>query len=131
MQSVYVGQAGNGKASILSRLTQHNNDYLWNRWTYVSWYGFRGVNNDGTLSQKDHVDKTSKIDGANLLNEIEGLLITILEPRLNKEGARWVEVDEFYQKIHESVEEYTLYDLIEKQEVLESKIDQLIKNSKI
>ena len=130
MQSVYVGQAGNGKASIFSRLKQHESDHLWNRWVYVSWYGFREVNNDGTLSQKDHVEKTSKIDGANLLNEIEGLLITILEPRLNKQGAKWSGVDEFFQEIHEDVEEYTLDDLMEKQEELESRIDKLIKKSK-
>jgi len=131
MQSVYVGQAGNGKASIYSRLKQHETDHLWNRWSYVSWYGFRGVNNDGTLSQKDHIEKISKIDGANLLNEIEGLLITILEPRLNKQGAKWVEVDEFFQEIHEAVEDSTIEGLMERQDELESKIDRLLQQSKI
>jgi len=130
MKSVYVGQAGNGKASIFSRLKQHETDHLWNRWVYVSWYGFRGVNNDGALSQKDNVEKLFKIDGANLLNEIEGLLITILEPRLNKQGSKWTGVDEFFQEIHEDVEEYTLDDLMEKHEILESKISEMFKKLK-
>ncbi len=126
MKSVYVGQAGNGKATLFSRLKQHENDHLWNRWDYVSWYGFRGVNQDGSLSKKDHIKKQFQIDGSNLLNEIEGLLITVLEPRLNKQGAKWNDVEGFFQEIHEDVEEYTLCELMEKQEELEAKIDKLL-----
>jgi hypothetical protein len=126
MKPVYVGQAGNGKASIFSRLKQHERDQLWNRWDYVSWYGFRGTNSDGSLSKKNHVDKQYKINGSNLLNEIEGLLIKVLEPKLNKQGAKWTDVDEFFQEIHEDVEECTLDDLMEKHELLEYQIKELI-----
>jgi len=125
MKPVYVGQAGNGKASISLRLKQHESDHLWSLWVYVSWYGFKGVNNDGSLSQKDNVHKQSKIDGSSLLNEIEGLLITVLEPHLNKQGAKWQDVEEFFQEIHEDVEEHILGDLMEKQEELEAKIELL------
>ena len=126
MNTVYIGQAGKGNATIFSRLKQHDQDHLWNRWSYVSWYGFRAVNKGGYLAQKDHIEKQFKIDGSNLLSEIEGLLITVLEPKLNKQGAKWVDVEEFFQYIHEDLEEYELHDLMEKQNILEEKIDKLI-----
>jgi hypothetical protein len=130
MKMVYVGQAGNGKANIFSRIKQHTDDHLWNRWEYCSWYGFKSVNKDSTLSQKDHVEKSFQISGSDLLNELEGLLITVIEPTLNKQGAKWSGVEEFYQEIHEDLEEFTIGDLMQEQEKLSSKIDKLLKQKK-
>jgi hypothetical protein len=49
---VYVGQAGNGHATLFARLKQHmNGSNLWNRWIYFSWVGFKEVNGNGLLSQ--------------------------------------------------------------------------------
>ena len=83
---IYIGQAGRGQRRLLNRLNQHETDHLWNRWEYFSWFGFRRVNQSGSLSAHDDVSKIFRARGELLLNEIEGALITALEPKLNKQG---------------------------------------------
>jgi hypothetical protein len=83
---VYVGQAGNGNAKLFARLKQHETDHLWNRWQSFSWYGIRGVNQNGSLSANDNARKMFKSNGKGLLDEFEAILITALEPKLNKQG---------------------------------------------
>jgi len=95
---VYVGQAGNGNATLFSRLKSHMDGALWNRWEYFSWVGFRSVNTDGSLSIVQAVD--SRVSGftySDALNEIEGILIELIEPRLNKQGGRLKGATEYYQ----------------------------------
>jgi hypothetical protein len=109
---VYIGQAGQGQRRLLSRLNQHETDHLWNRWHHFSWFGFRRVNKNGSLSRFDDVSKLFKAPGHLLLNEIEGALITALEPKLNKQGARWKDVKEYYQTIDGDMREATVGDLL-------------------
>jgi hypothetical protein len=98
---VYVGQAGNGNATLFARLKQHmKGSNLWNRWIYFSWVGFRDVNESGFLSKKQSV--TARIGGfkyGDALNEIEGILIELLEPKLNKQGGKLKNAMEYYQNI--------------------------------
>jgi hypothetical protein len=122
---VYVGQAGNGNAKLFDRLKKHETDHLWNRWQSFSWYGFRGVNMNGTLSAHDVVEKTFKSNGTGILDEFEAILITALEPKLNKQGAKWKDCNEYFQEIDETMEEVTLYDLLERQKSLEKLISSL------
>ena len=86
---IYVGQAGFGNADLFVRLKNHRNDHLRDRWSHFSWFGFRAVNNDGSLSGKNKLDSRTSITYIDALDETEGILITILEPRLNKKGASW------------------------------------------
>ena len=86
---VYVGQAGNGNATLFSRLKSHMDNALWNRWDYFSWVGCRDVNANGKLS--NHQDADSSVSGfrySDALNEIEGVLIEIIEPKLNKQDGK-------------------------------------------
>ena len=93
---VYVGQAGQGNNTLYSRLKNHTVDHLADRWNKFSWFGIRKVNKDGTLSkQQGELHRTLKSD--DILDLIEGLMITVLEPPLNKQGARWKDIDQFYQ----------------------------------
>jgi hypothetical protein len=95
---VYVGQAGFGSADLFSRLRNHRNDHLRDRWTHFSWFGFRNVNADCTLSAKQNGDVRTSLGYAEALDEIEGILIQVLEPRLNKQGAKWQQTaDEYVQ----------------------------------
>ncbi len=97
---VYVGQAGNGNATLLTRLKQHMDDNLWNRWEFFTWLGFREVTNGGTLNAKQNASaKISKLSYANAMNEMEGALINIMEPALNKRGGN----------IRKTAEEYRQY----------------------
>jgi len=95
---VYVGQAGNGNATLFTRLKNHMNDQLWNRWQYFSWIGFKDVNADGSLSAQQTVDSVvSGFKYSDALNEIEGILIEIIEPKLNKQSGRLKNAREYYQ----------------------------------
>jgi hypothetical protein len=123
---VYIGQAGRNKR-LFGRLNQHEKDHLWNRWEHFSWFGFRRVNLNGQLSLFDGLDKTFRINGTLLLNEIEGALITALEPKLNKQGARWKDVEEYFQLIDGEMEEVTLFDVMDGHARLEKRITDLTK----
>ena len=99
LQPLYVGQAGYGESSrMLTRLKAHENDHLWNRWTHFSWFGFRKVTGKG-LHQSMSPDSKVSVSGSDVIEQLEGLLITVLEPSLNKQGAVWKQADEYFQHI--------------------------------
>ncbi|VVE24036.1 GIY-YIG nuclease family protein [Pandoraea soli] len=101
---VYVGQAGNGNATLFTRLKNHMDGALWNRWEYFSWVGFRSVNAGGALSDHQSVDSgVSGFKYADALNEIEGILIEIIEPKLNKQGGKLKGATEYFQHIDDKV----------------------------
>lgn len=109
---VYVGQAGNGNATLFTRLRNHMDGRLWNRWEYFSWVGFRDVNANGSISEKQSVDSTvSGFRYADALNEIEGILIEIIEPKLNKQGGKLKEATEYFQHVDEKNQDITNQDL--------------------
>lgn len=111
-QIVYVGQAGNGNASLFTRLKSHMSGALWNRWEYFSWVGFRDVNANGTLSNQQSVDSyVSGFKYSDALNEIEGILIELIEPKLNKQSGRLKNAVEYFQEIDERVEDVSLQEL--------------------
>ncbi|WP_342150266.1 GIY-YIG nuclease family protein [Methylorubrum sp. SB2] len=93
---VYTGQAGVGTARLFARLKNHQNDHLRDRWSYFSWFGFRAVTEAGELSERQNPDATTSLKYSEALSEIEGILIEVLEPRLNKQGARWQQNAEEY-----------------------------------
>lgn len=93
---VYVGQAGSGNNDLYSRLKNHITDHLADRWDKFSWFGIRNVNKDGSLSkQQGELNRTLK--ATEIFDLIEGLFINVLEPPLNKQGARWKDVDQYFQ----------------------------------
>jgi len=127
MKAVYVGQAGIGSQRLFNRLNQHEVDHLWNRWEYFSWFGLRNVNKDGMLSKTDNQDRSFSVNVPDVLNEIEGVLIKILEPQLNRQGPKWKNVEEFFQEIDELVKETTLDEIQEKQDEMKKKIENILK----
>jgi len=95
---IYVGQAGNGNARLYSRLKSHRDGRLRDRWEFFSWFGFRDVGGNGELLLRQKPTARVSLQYAGALNEIEGVLIQALEPRLNKQGARWQKTaDEYVQ----------------------------------
>ena len=106
----------------MSRLNQHETDHLWARWDYFRWFGFRRVNKSGELSAFDDVEKVFRAKGSLLLNEVEGALLTALEPKLNKQGPHWKDVTEYYQTRDDEMEEATVGDLMEKLDAFEKRL---------
>jgi hypothetical protein len=112
---VYVGQAGNGNATLFSRLKTHmDSNHLRNRWEYFSWVGFKDVNLNGCLSEHQSVESgVSGFKYSDALNEIEGILIEIIEPKLNKQGGKLAAAREYRQLVDEKFRSVTNHDLRE------------------
>lgn len=110
---VYVGQAGNGYATLFTRLKNHMDGSMWNRWKYFSWVGFKDVNGDGNLSAQQSVESgVSGFKYSDALNELEGILIEIIEPKLNKQSGRLKSAREYYQYRDERLESITAADVL-------------------
>ena len=125
---VYVGQAGNGNASLFTRLKNHMDGALWNRWEYFSWVGFRDVNANGTLSNQQSVE--SSISGfhySDALNEIEGVLIEVIEPKLNKQSGRLGGATEFFQVVDTRLSEVSTQELYDQLQEVSAKLDRIAK----
>lgn len=96
---VYVGQAGakakKGKkgTDFYTRLNQHKADALADRWNRFSWFGIRRVNKDGLAIIKDKVIT----ERADVLNTLEAMIISISEPKLNRQGGAWQPAEEYFQ----------------------------------
>lgn len=111
---VYVGQAGNGKGNgtLFTRLKSHMSGALWNRWEYFTWIGFRDVNANGSLSSMQNVD--SAVSGfrySDALDEVEGILIEVIEPKLNKQSGRLKNAVEYFQRIDDRVANVSMQEL--------------------
>lgn len=126
---VYVGQAGNGHATLFTRLKNHMDGALWNRWEYFSWFGFRDANKGGgSLSEKQNV--TAAVSGfkySDALDEIEGVLIEILEPKLNKQGGKLKGAKEYFQVIDEQMVDVSNHELLEEIKQLNHQVTALKK----
>jgi hypothetical protein len=110
---VYVGQAGNGNATLFTRLKNHMDGALWNRWEYFSWVGFRDVNRDGSLSNVQSVESSvSGFKYSDALDEIEVILIKIIEPKLNKQGGKLSRAIEYFQFIDDKVKDISSSDIL-------------------
>jgi hypothetical protein len=120
---VYVGQGGNGNATLFTRLKNHMDGQLWNRWQFFSWVGFRDVNADGKLSGQQNVDSgVSGFKYSDALNEIEGILIEIIEPKLNKQSGRLKGAREYRQFRDERINDVTNSDLLAELQTLRLEI---------
>lgn len=89
---IYVGKAVDQGLGV--RLYQHTRDRLSGRWNRFSWFGMRGVNDDGSLAEVQE-------DGFGVLNVItvmEALLIEGLEPPQNRRQGDGFAGLEFIQK---------------------------------
>jgi hypothetical protein len=100
---IYVGQAGIGNKRLFGRLKDHRKDHLRDRWTHFSWFGLRGYNerSKGQIKGLSAFHKpVTAIRGKNrkdALYEIEAVLISVVEPGLNKKGPNWTGSREFLQ----------------------------------
>lgn len=124
---IYIGQAGNGKANLLSRLRAHTHDHLWNRWEFFSWFGLRSVTTKGILSGITTIDNKFKASGKKLLDELEGILIAAMEPPLNKQGARFKDAEKYSQVVDPNLAEISLEDISRQIQTLNGQVEKLQK----
>jgi hypothetical protein len=86
---IYVGRATD---SLYSRLKAHTSDRLSGRWDRFSWFGLRGVKEDGSL-----IDSTVPWTPEVVIETMEALLIESLEPPLNRKRGDNFSAVEFIQ----------------------------------
>lgn len=93
----YVGQVGRANAdSLYARLWNHCWDHLWNRWTRFSWFGVYAVGVGDALVHVN-IEKSINVPITGVIDHLEGVLITLLEPALNKRGANWDGAIQYFQ----------------------------------
>lgn len=92
----YVGQAGAGTNDLFHRLRSHRDDHLWNRWQRFSWLGFLSVGNNRRLVHQNKA-AVGLVGFSTALNQIEAVLISLLEPLHNRQGAKWHGATEYFQ----------------------------------
>lgn len=110
---IYVGQAGNGNGTLLTRLQLHTTDYLSDRWEYFTWFGLRRVNANKRLAAHDSIEKKSKAQGGSILDESEGILMATMEPKLNRQGLKRKDTaEEYRQAVDENSAEISIEDVI-------------------
>ena len=80
---IYVGRTTKG--DLGKRLSDHTRDRLQGRWTRFSWFGFRPVNDDGTLGDK-LTELPPDFGIHKVIGAFEAILIEALEPRQNKKS---------------------------------------------
>ncbi|MBI4949546.1 MAG: GIY-YIG nuclease family protein [Deltaproteobacteria bacterium] len=94
---VYIGQTGGKGNRLGSRLRQHTQDDLAGRWDSFSWFGFSIVKKNNTLTDPPR-NKQNNL--SNILNIMEGVVIAVAEPPLNRQGGRFKDVERY---LHVSV----------------------------
>ena len=90
---VYVGQTGTGSQRLWARLRAHRRDDLAGRWNKFSWFGMRVVRSDCQLGVEG---KRWRAGLAEVLNQMEAIIIHTAEPPLNRQGGRFGDEVEWY-----------------------------------
>lgn len=127
LKVTYVGQVGRAKGdSLLGRLRNHTRDHLWNRWTRFSWFGVFAIGKGNKLVHTK-VTKVIHPQLSDVVDHLEGVLITMLEPPKNKRGANWKATAspavEFFQ------EDDGRRDVVAKLAAVQARLDELAEDS--
>ncbi|MFT3688130.1 hypothetical protein [Paenirhodobacter sp.] len=93
---------------ISIRLREHLRDRLNGRWNRFSWFGLRGVDDAGRLTEPDFA--TSQRD---IIALMEGILIETLEPPLNRKRGDDFSAREYLQVDDPGLEERRFKETVE------------------
>jgi hypothetical protein len=100
---VYVGQAGLSDVSCLGdRLKQHLTDDLAGRWDAFSWFGLQRINT--TTNEVGARASFNLSSRSHLANVLEGIIIEVAEPPMNKQRGRFGKNVELYIQFDDSIE---------------------------
>jgi hypothetical protein len=92
---VYIGQAGRSDQRLFTRLKAHTQNHLAERWDRFSWFGIYPIKKGELDASASVVRIQTNIDS--VLNHIEGVLISVTEPPLNRQGARFGKAEQYRQ----------------------------------
>lgn len=92
---VYIGQSGSSDQRLFARLKAHTLNHLAERWDRFSWFGIYPVKRGKLVMSADVTKIQTNI--YNILDHLEGALICVTEPPLNRQGARFGKVEQYKQ----------------------------------
>lgn len=104
-RTIYVGRAAD---TLLGRLKAHTTNRLAGRWDRFSWFGLRGVAEDGSLGES-----APAWDHEVVIDTLEALLIECLEPPLNRKRGDNFSAAEYIQVADPKLEERERKQLLE------------------
>lgn len=109
---IYVGEAHSPRDGLYGRLRKHREEFI-DRWDRFSWFGFRGINEDDSLSTAVGSFKASM---QTAIEQVEAVLIATIEPGINSQGGKFQGAEECIQirdenlgKTHEEMVEYIFH----------------------
>jgi hypothetical protein len=118
-EPVYVGKAD--KTSIGYRLQLHRQSRRKGpRWDRFSWFGIKGLNQDGSLK---NLNTKFHLSSPELIATLEALLIVTIDPRLNARKERFKNAVELFQSETDKPVE-----IEERLESIEKKLEQLLRS---
>ena len=96
------------------------------RWDYFTWFGFRDVNADGTLSKQQKIKaRVSGFNYSQALDQMEGILIEVIEPTLNKQSGKLKNAKEYLQIIDDRYSSITNSEILQEIQSLKAQIESL------
>jgi hypothetical protein len=115
---IYIGQAI--EQTIAQRLYQHTSDRLGGRWNRFSWFGYKGVKQDGTLTESQSNLATTVQE---IADTIEAILVEAVEPRQNRKRGNSFNGIEYIQSKDPEISKQDMVTLLDsmKGQIMKSK----------
>lgn len=110
-QLLYVGEAGLGtKSTLFKRLMQHRKGPMSGRWDKFSWFGcLKGL-------------EEREISHLDALAQLEAILISITNPRFNKQSGTFANARQVFQVPHDEADG----DLADKLKKMEARMEKIL-----
>ncbi len=114
---LYVGEAGLGtkKTTLFSRLNSHRKGPMSGRWDKFSWFGCERLDEEGP-----------RITHKTALAQLEAILISITNPRFNKQSGTFAKADQVYQVAHPEADG----DMADKLRKMEERMEKMLNEIK-
>jgi len=114
---LYVGEAGLGTSSTLfKRLKQHRKGPMSGRWDKFSWFG----------CDKEEGLEERRISHLDALAQLEAILISITNPRFNKQSGTFANARQVFQAPHDEADG----DIADKLKKMEARMGKMLKEIK-
>lgn len=104
-RTIYIGRAAD---TMFARLKAHTSDRLSGRWDRFSWFGLRGVTEEGSLGEPATAWTHTVV-----IETLEALLIETLEPPLNRKRGDNLSAAEFLQVADPDIDRRKMKEMFE------------------
>ena len=111
---LYVGEAGLGtRSTLFKRLRDHRKGPMSGRWDKFSWFGCK------RLEEQEESPKITHLDA---LAQLEAILISITNPRFNKQSGTFANAVQVFQAAHDEADG----DIADKLKKMEERMEKML-----